>query len=136
MNRSELTKLLTFLGDVYSDTKFEFPRENKQKTKRRVEAWSEFIGQYDYQLAKDVVKKMIGEGRQWPPEVGEIQSRIKENLRNERRQKNQVFVGQRKARMEIQEKQAQEREEELKQLVKELDERRLSAGGKDNAGDK
>lgn len=123
MNRSELTKLLTFLGDTFSEGKFAFPRNTKGKTKRRVEAWGEFIGKYDYELVKDVVKRMIGEGRQWPPEVGEIKQRVKDKIKAQERRDNKPdpSIDQRKARMEIEEQ--QETNEWLKEEVEKLRER-------------
>lgn len=90
MNKSELAKLLTFIGDVYSDGKFKFPRETEQETKRRIEAWGEFIGEYKYQIVKSVVKDLISEGNPWPPEVGEIKNQVDEAIKKGEEMKKEI----------------------------------------------
>lgn len=122
MNRSKLNKLLTFLGDIFSEGKFKYPRDTEHETERRVEAWGEFIGEYDYKLVKSVVKDMVGEGRQWPPEVGEIKKEVEEKIkaREKRGAGDDVYVGQRKAMMEIEEQSIQETDKWLKEESKRL----------------
>jgi len=138
MDRSELVKLLTFLGDTFSEGKFEFPRETKRKTKRRVEAWGEFIGEYDYKTVKEVVKRMIGEGREWPPEVGEIKKEVEEKIKAKakRETSDDLLVDQRKARMEVQEQRIQETDEWLEKEVERLrEEGKVPSKEENHAGD-
>lgn len=90
MDKSELAKLLTFIGDTFSDGKFKFPRDTEQKTKRRIEAWGEFVGEYKYQIVKSVVKDLISEGNPWPPEVGEIKSQVDEVIKKGKEMKKEI----------------------------------------------
>jgi len=132
MDKSELAKLLTFIGDVYSEGKFKFPRETEQETKRRIEAWGEFIGEYKYQIVKSVVKDLISEGNPWPPEVGEIKSQVDEVVRKGEEMKKEI---ERQKYLEEQERIAQKNIKETEEEFSLERESESELEGKENESD-
>lgn len=75
MTKSNLIKILTFISNSYP-SKFEFPLDNREETKFFTETWYSFLKDYDYQLVRIAVKKLIINNSTWPPTVGEIVNEI------------------------------------------------------------
>lgn len=77
MTRTELVKVLTFISNSYPG-KFKYPLDSKEETKFFTETWFGFLQDYDYQLVKTAVKKIIVNKATWPPAVGELVREIEE----------------------------------------------------------
>ena len=75
MNRKELVKLLTHISDIYRQ--FDFPKETDGESKRFVESWKEYLGNYDYEDAKKALRKWTetSSGETWPPNAPELKNR-------------------------------------------------------------
>lgn len=71
MNRTDLVKVLTFISNSYPG-KFKYPLDSREETKFFTETWYSFLGDYDYQLVRTAVKKLIINKASWPPAVGEL----------------------------------------------------------------
>src|SRR5690554_916111 len=71
MDRTDLVKVLTFISNSYPG-KFEFPLGSREETKFFTETWYSFLKDYDYQLVRTAVKKLIINKQSWPPAVGEL----------------------------------------------------------------
>ena len=74
MKKQEMVKLLKFLNSYYQK-KFEYPKETKEDTKMLIETWYMFLGDYDYNLIRTAIKKMVVE-KEWPPTPGELVKQI------------------------------------------------------------
>jgi len=70
MERTELTKLLSHISDIYRQ--FEFPKETSNDTKRFIESWAEYLGEYEYELAREALKNFTGKHPKWPPNAPEL----------------------------------------------------------------
>lgn len=77
MERTELIKLLTFMGDIYRQ--FEFPKETEKKSKRFVESWGEYLLEYDYEDARLALEKYSENNPKWPPNAPELGKKV-ENI--------------------------------------------------------
>lgn len=77
MSRTELVKVLTFISNSYPG-KFKYPLDSKEETKFFTETWFSFLQDYDYQLVRTAVKKIIVNKATWPPAVGELVREIEE----------------------------------------------------------
>ncbi|MFW5804867.1 MAG: replicative helicase loader/inhibitor [bacterium] len=77
MNKTELLKVLTFISNSYSN-KFKFPKDNQEENKILIETWYSFLHDYDYEVVKVAVKKIVVNKPQWPPTVGELVNAIED----------------------------------------------------------
>ena len=82
MKKTELIKVLTFISNAYPN-KFSFPRKNKNDNKIFIETWYSFLKDYNYNLVKIGVKKIIINKATWPPTVGELVKEIEKLKMNE-----------------------------------------------------
>jgi len=71
MTRTNLVKVLTFISNSYPG-KFKYPLDSREETKFFTETWYSFLQDYDYQLVRTAVKKLIVNKPTWPPAVGEL----------------------------------------------------------------
>jgi len=76
MKKTELIKLLKFLNSYYQQ-KFEYPKSDKTENIMLQETWMMFLGEYDYNLVKTAVKKIVV-NKEWPPTPGEIVKEIEQ----------------------------------------------------------
>ena len=77
MEKKQLVKLLSHVADIYRQ--FEFPKETSNDTKRFVESWREYVGEYDYEVGREAVQKFAGNNPKWPPNAPELKN-ICENI--------------------------------------------------------
>ena len=76
MTKKEMVKLLKFLNSYYQQ-KFDYPKGNKQDTKMMIETWYMFLEEFDYQVVRTAVKKIVV-NKEWPPTPGELVKEIKQ----------------------------------------------------------
>ena len=81
MKKAELVKLLKFLNSYYQQ-KFEYPKADKTENKMLQETWMMFLGEYDYNLIRTAVKKVVV-NKEWPPTPGEIVKEIEQLTRSD-----------------------------------------------------
>ncbi len=75
MKKSELIKILTFLGSCYNN--FKYPTGDDFADQAFEGAWMEMLGKYDYKTVSTAAKKVIRDNK-FPPGVNNLLTAIEE----------------------------------------------------------
>ena len=74
MTKVEVSKVLRFLNNYYNN-RFEYPKSTKEATNELKETWYMFLSEYEYEIAKVALKRVVI-NKEWPPTPGEITQEI------------------------------------------------------------
>lgn len=83
MDKQDMTKVLTFISDVYPQ--FTFPKETDRVTKRFVGSWLKYLGRYNEQTVRQALDRLSNQDPKWPPSAAELRKKAEEIVARERR---------------------------------------------------
>lgn len=75
MQKKEVVKLLSYLNCCYQQT-FKYPKEDAKESKLILEVWFDFLQYYEKEVVFKIVKRLVINHKNYPPQIGEIVKEI------------------------------------------------------------
>lgn len=110
MKESQVNKVLIYLSDIYPN--FSFPEETERSTKRKVQSWSSFLGDYNKKTVFQAIKELSRENPDFPPSAPRLEKTCNEIRKQQQQQK-------RKKRKQLSEEDREEIQKTIDQVLTE-----------------